>query len=122
MVIQLFAILVAKSSWCLYCANPDLCVNNEVNKDDILSSSLFSQFVWSRIHLTGNDYLLLGLIYRSPNSDAIYKFQIFIQSSLPANNSRVSHLLITSDFNMPKIDWNNLKVISNNVGLYDEKF
>ena len=47
-------------------------------------------------------------------------FKYLYNLLLPANNTRVSHLLITSDFNMPQIDWNNLKVISNNV--YDEKF
>ena len=44
---------------------------NSIYKDDVLSSSSFSESVWCRILLTGNNYLLLGVIYRSPNSDEI---------------------------------------------------
>ena len=46
-------------------------VNSDLSiyKDDVLSSSSFSESVWCRILLTGNDYLLLGVIYRSPNGD-----------------------------------------------------
>ena len=46
-------------------------------KDDILSSTLFSESVWCRIPLTGNDCLLVGVIYRSPNSDSINNNHMF---------------------------------------------
>ena len=59
--------------------------------------------VWCEVPLQDDDKLLLGTVYRSPNST-------------PENNKRLndlmkvlicdrSHVLITGDFNHPEIDW-----------------
>ena len=81
-------------------------------RDDILSSSLFSESIWCRIPLANKDCLLLGVIYRSPNSD-IDNFNNLCSLLTQAVNTGVSHLLIAGDFNMPHINWNTFSVTSN---------
>ena len=71
------------SGVCIF-VNSDLCVN----KDDVMSSSLFSESVWCHFPLTGSDCLLLGVTYHSPNSDAT-NFKYFC---IQANNAGVLHL------------------------------
>ncbi len=65
-----------------------------------------AEAIWCEIKLQKNDTLIIGTVYRSPNSD-------------PANNDAVNkhlldvclqnptHLLITGDFNHPEVDWQN---------------
>ena len=69
-----------------------------INSDEI-------EMVWIKIILYRQDSLLLGCIYRSPNSS--------IKSSLEltniiekVNKSGCSHLCILGDFNFKDIDWN----------------
>ena len=49
--------LLAKSSFHAY-------------KDNVLCSVEYSESVWCRVPLSGNDCLILGVIYHSPNSDS----------------------------------------------------
>ena len=63
----------------------------------------FSESVWCEIPLIAQDRLLLGCIYRSPNSTE-ENTQI-LQESMSEMTTGRSHVLITGDFNQPDIDW-----------------
>ncbi len=72
---------------------------HQVETDDAFPDSALVE-----IKLIGGDKLLLGCIYRSPNSMPesnahLCRFLVNI------SNMRYSHLLICGDFNFPKIDW-----------------
>jgi len=88
-------------------------------KDDALCSSVYSESIWCRISLSGNDCLLLGVIYHSPNSDSL-KFDRLGSLLKQAVDTAVSHLLIGGDFNMPSINWTSLTVTPANA--YNETF
>ena len=66
----------------------------------------FQESVWAKIKMSGKDILLVGCIYKSPNSD---KENLDKLNELMINTSyhkEYSHLLIMGDFNYPKLDWN----------------
>ena len=79
--------------------------------DDTLCSTGFSESVWCKIPLTGNDLMLVGAVYRSPNSDIINFSHLCTLMNL-AFNSSASHVLVTGDFNLPLIDWTTWAVAS----------
>jgi endonuclease/exonuclease/phosphatase family metal-dependent hydrolase len=57
--------------------------------------------------LKGSDELLVGCIYKSPNSD---KENLSLLNKMIIKASQMkqfSHLLIMGDFNYPKLDWTN---------------
>jgi len=87
--------------------------NMPANKDDALCSSVYSESIWCRIPLSGNDCLLLGVIYHSPNSDSL-NFDHLCSLLKQAVDTGVSHLLIVGDFNMPSINWTSLTVMPAN--------
>ena len=67
------------------------------------SSSI--EHIWIRINLQGTDQLLAGCVYRSPSSDPTQstgELAVLFQSAV---TSGASHLLISGDFNIPHIDW-----------------
>jgi exonuclease III len=59
--------------------------------------------VWCEITLKGKDGLLIGVIYRSPNSAS--DNNKVPNSLLPSMSFSRSHTLIIGDFNHPEIDW-----------------
>ena len=63
----------------------------------------FSESVWCEIPLIAQDRLLLGCIYRSPNSTE--ENTHILQESLSEMTTGRSHVVITGDFNQPDIDW-----------------
>ena len=67
----------------------------------ILSSS--SESVWCEISLKGNDKLLVGSVYRSPNST--HDNDTKINELIVKMTEGRSHALITGDFNFPELDW-----------------
>ena len=79
-------------------------------EDNLLSSAnqltqhIFEESVWCEIHLKNHDKLLLGCIYRSPNSDTGNNGDL-INLLREASKKRISHLLIVGDFNCKDIDW-----------------
>ncbi|XP_072037662.1 uncharacterized protein [Amphiura filiformis] len=60
--------------------------------------------MWCEIRLKDGDKLLLGCIYRSPNSSMGNNQQLnqLINKACTRQNS---HLLIVGDFNFPEVDW-----------------
>ena len=60
--------------------------------------------VWCEVKMMGKDKLLIGCIYRSPNSNAINDARI--NATLKkANNLGFSHVLIFIDLNHPCLNW-----------------
>ncbi|KAA0200510.1 hypothetical protein HAZT_HAZT010703 [Hyalella azteca] len=68
----------------------------------------FAESVFVECRLSGNEQLLIGLIYRSPSStaDNTAKLNKLLQQ---AADLKPSHLLIMGDFNFPELDWNTEK-------------
>ena len=65
----------------------------------------FDESIWCEISLKGLDRLLVGNIYRNPNSDATNNAN-FISSLRKVNeNSNFTHVMICGDFNYPEINW-----------------
>ena len=68
------------------------------------ASMKFSDSSWCQIRLRGSDVLLVGCVYRSPNS--LEENNIQLQALLhDTSASKASHLVIMGDFNFPEIRW-----------------
>ncbi len=65
----------------------------------------FDECCWMEIALRGKDKLLVGCLYRSPNSDAVNTAQLYTSKRHVSQMKKYSHVLICSDFNFPDIDW-----------------
>ena len=66
----------------------------------------FSESCWVTIKLSNNESLIIGCMYRSPNKSDHENNHRLRDLIKEAYQSNASHLLITGDFNYPKIDWN----------------
>ncbi len=56
--------------------------------------------------LTGSDKLLIGCVYRSPNSDEENTQALNdLFEEIAALGNKFTHILIMGDFNYPGIDW-----------------
>ena len=67
--------------------------------------TLHAESVWSEIKLKNNDKLLIGCVYRSPNSGCESHGEI--RDCLnTVTNLKYSHMLINGDFNYPELTWN----------------
>jgi hypothetical protein len=58
--------------------------------------------VWCELSLKGKDSLLIGVVYRSPNSS--YDNDKVLNRLLPSMAFRRSHTLIVGNFNHPELD------------------
>ena len=67
----------------------------------------FDECIWVQIELKDKDKLLLGCVYRSPNSDATNNAQMCFGLKNICNQQNFSHILLCGDFNFPQIDWEN---------------
>ena len=85
---------------CIYSKSSLKCDEVDINVDGAQES------VWISTQLAGQDKLLIGCMYLSPNSNADNEDKIR-QTLQKASDSKYSHLLITGDFNQPDIDWTN---------------
>ena len=59
------------------------------------------------VKLRGRDKLLIGCIYRSPNSDEVNNVKLKTNLQTICEEQSFTHLLICGDFNLPEIDWEN---------------
>ena len=76
-----------------------------MRKKSNLKATLFEESIWVNIKLNGKDKMLVGCLYKSPSShtenlEGLNKLIIEVSKM-----KEFSHLLITGDFNFPKIDW-----------------
>lgn len=71
----------------------------------------FDESVWCSINLKNSDKLLIGGIYRSPNSskDNNRQLNIVIKAAV---NLGYSHILIAGDFNFRDIEWSTIECTS----------
>ena len=83
----------------------------EVQEVEIISA--FADSLWVEIKLVGGDKLLVGCVYRSPNSSDASNAALR-ELLVQVTNKNYSHLLISGDFNFPKIDWRNWNTTTNN--------
>ena len=64
----------------------------------------YEECIWLDISLDGKNRLLLGCIYRSPNSDENNNSKLN-QLLRSAQDQRASHILVIGDFNFPSLTW-----------------
>ena len=69
----------------------------------------FKDSVWVEVDLIGRDKMLIGCVYRSPNSSHVQNAALrdLLEE---AGSCKYSHVFITGDFNFPKIDWDTWSV------------
>ena len=72
----------------------------------------FQDAVWCKIMLRGGDKLLIGCIYKSPNSTSENTLNMF-EAVRDIVSSNPSHLLIVGDFNIKEIDLTNMSTPEN---------
>ena len=61
--------------------------------------------VWCEVSLNENDKLLIGCVYRSPNSTEENNEKMLDGVRKICNGDKFTHLLLCGDFNIPEIDW-----------------
>ena len=79
---------------------------------NVLNHAAYPQFdndtfncsAWSMIKIARSKSLLIGVVYRSPNSNAQNNDDL-VQLVRKAFTSRFDHVLLCGDFNLPLIDW-----------------
>ena len=59
---------------------------------------------WSEVSLQGKDSVIIGVVYRSPNSTAEENEQV-VKVIRQAVSIGASHVIILGDFNYPDIQW-----------------
>ena len=81
--------------------------------------SSFQENIFVNIKLQDNTKLLLGNIYRSPQSDIHNDIELFNLIS-KVSSLNISQFVLVGDFNLPDIDWNNWS--SNQGSVSSKKF
>ena len=76
-----------------------LYVNNELNPVEFSTNTIYGEHVWCQV-----DDLLIGVCYRSPNSDIVGRENELELRKVIEEVSN-SHFALIGDFNYPDIDW-----------------
>ena len=77
----------------------------ELITDDLIYSK-FEESSWESINLKGGDRLLLGCIYKSPNSNQGNNDNLIVLLEKVAVRKH-THILIVGNFNCKEINWTN---------------
>ena len=77
-----------------------------------LSDSNFLESVWVDVNINKQDKILIGGIYRSPNSEHD-NTQILFDLINSACQEKCKQKIIVGDFNFPEIDWSNWMTTTN---------
>jgi hypothetical protein len=80
---------------------------------NVLNHAAYPQFdnetfdcsAWSMVKIARNKSLLIGVVYRSPNSSA-QNNEGLLKLVRKAFTSNCDHVMLCGDFNLPLIDWN----------------
>ncbi|MES9905329.1 MAG: reverse transcriptase domain-containing protein [Sedimenticola sp.] len=96
----------------LYTSNPEnyngrgvvIYVNKAIISSEIVIMDNIIESIWCQIKLKGNDKLIVGCIYRSPNSPT-EAYENIGRMFKKMKDLRSSHLLIIGDFNYKEINW-----------------
>ncbi len=70
-----------------------------------LDNIVYETSIWCEVKLNGNDNLLVGLVYRSPNESTDENNKALRQQLTTASNTGFTHFLIFGDFNYREINW-----------------
>ena len=82
-----------------------LYIKNNIKSRQSSLNPDFKESVWCEIDLHNNDKLIVGCVYRSPNSNQTNDEKL--NAFLPTAADVGTHTLIMGDFNHPEIDWQN---------------
>lgn len=82
-----------------------LYVNKKLKSEEIKFNVKFEESVWTQIKLNNKDMLLLGCIYKSPNSSPENLDELDKLLTTVSKEKKFSHIMVMGDFNFPKIDW-----------------
>ncbi|MES9905973.1 MAG: reverse transcriptase family protein [Sedimenticola sp.] len=77
---------------------------NKLKAESVLFDTEFKEHTWCRIKLTNHDTLLIGCLYRSPNSNIenLHNISELLQNTKSCHDT---HLLIMGDLNYKEINW-----------------
>lgn len=84
-------------------------------------STTFEESCWIRLRLRGRDELLIGCVYRSPNSEEANNDVMLAMLPLVCQMN-YTHLLICGDFNLPGIIWTDMPTSRGGVDSLPTKF
>jgi hypothetical protein len=92
-----------------------LYVKKELNPNIYPVDSDHTDAAWCEVSLLNNDKLLIGCVYRSPNStpDDNKKLNTMLEKVL--SSAQHSHILLVGDFNFPEINWTTWTAPSENI-------
>ena len=84
-----------------------LYVQNRLNHAAIpeFDNADFNCSAWSIVKLAGDKSLLVGVVYRSPNS-SVQNNESLLKLMRKAFTSNFDHVMLCGDFNLPLIEWN----------------
>ncbi|MES9884607.1 MAG: reverse transcriptase family protein, partial [Sedimenticola sp.] len=82
-----------------------------------LDSKSYEDSVWRIIKLNDTDNLLVGVLYRSTNSDDVNNEKLLQLMADAGKVNSISHVLIMGDFNFPEIKWNEMHVKASEISL-----
>ena len=80
----------------------------------------FDCSTWITVKLSNNKTLLVGVVYRSPNSVDENNERLLAMMRL-AGTVRCDYLTVCGDFNLPRIDWNTIQCLDTD-GSYTQAF
>ena len=72
---------------------------------DVSRPGEYDECCWVEVDLKDKDKLLIGCVYRSPNSDTVNNAKLLSGLKRICELKKYSHLLVCGDFNIPDIDW-----------------
>ena len=87
--------------------------HKDLKATEVTMKGQYRDHVWCAVRLNNHDELLVGCIYRSPNSNSAsneHLNEILKESSM----MNVSHVLLMGDFNYPQINWESWDTTSQN--------
>ena len=84
-------------------------IDSDLKAEELSMTSIFLESTWLKISLKNNRILLLGCLYRSPNSNEENNNHL-LDLLEEASRREKDHLVIVGDFNMKEIDWAEHKV------------
>ena len=95
--------------------------HSSLKATDYVLTSEFADSIWVKIHLNNNDNLIIGCVYRSPNSTPENNDNFLALLSRVAETDP-SHLLILGDVNLPDINWNTMTTNHSNLLQVSNRF
>ena len=84
-------------------------IRNDLEANPTEMKTNYEDAIILEIRLTGHDKLMVGCIYRSPNSSEA-KNSALLDLLKELEQANHTHKLIVGDFNFPQIDWRLLQI------------